>query len=166
MKKIIVFMLVIGSISVVRAENNDTAKLYSVNANAKNDIALAVRQAKAEKKLVMIQAGGNWCSWCLLFDKTVKNDIQLDSALKANYVVYHLNYSKENQNEAVFAQYSYPQRFGFPVFIILDQNGKLLHTQNSSYLEEGKGYNKNKVLGFFSDWSVAAFDPKNYPTLK
>ncbi len=159
-------MLVIGSISVVRAENNDTAKLYSVNANAKNDIALAVRQAKAEKKLVMIQAGGNWCSWCLLFDKTVKNDIQLDSALKANYVVYHLNYSKENQNEAVFAQYSYPQRFGFPVFIILDQNGKLLHTQNSSYLEEGKGYNKNKVLGFFSDWSVAAFDPKNYPTLK
>jgi thioredoxin-related protein len=166
MNKLIALILLLGAFSNVQAEKTDTTKLYSVTANAEKEIAAAVKQAKAEKKLVLIQAGGNWCSWCLLFEKTVKNDLQLDSAIKANYVVYHLNYSKENQNEAVFAKYSFPQRFGFPVFLIIDQNGKLLHTQNSSYLEEGKGYNKNKVLGFFSDWSVAAFDPKNYPTLK
>lgn len=166
MKELLVLIFVVGSFTVVRAQKTDTTKLYSVYADAKNEIAAAVKKAKAENKLVMIQAGGNWCSWCLLFDKTVKNDVQLDSALKANYIICHLNYSKENQNESVFAKYSYPQRFGFPVFLILDQNGKLLHTQNSSYLEEGKGYNKNKILGFFSDWSVGAFDPKNYPTLK
>jgi thioredoxin-related protein len=144
----------------------DTTKLYVVNTNAKNDIAAAVKQAKAENKLVLIQAGGNWCSWCLLFEKTVKNDVQLDSAIKANYIVYHLNFSSENQNDEIFTKYSYAQRFGFPVFLILDPKGKLIHTQNSSYLEEGKGYNKSKVLGFFSDWSVAAFDPKNYPKQK
>jgi thioredoxin-related protein len=144
----------------------DTTKLYVVNTNAKNDIAAAVKQAKAENKLVLIQAGGNWCSWCLLFEKTVKNDVQLDSAIKANYIVYHLNFSNENQNDEIFTKYSYAQRFGFPVFLILDPKGKLIHTQNSSYLEEGKGYNKSKVLGFFSDWSVAAFDPKNYPKQK
>jgi thioredoxin-related protein len=166
MNKLIALILLLGSFSNVQAEKTDTTKLYSVTANAEKEIAAAVKQAKAEKKLVLIQAGGNWCSWCLLFEKTVKNDLQLDSAIKANYIVYHLNFSKENQNESVFAKYSFPQRFGFPVFLIIDQNGKLLHTQNSSYLEEGKGYNKNKVLGFFSDWSVAAFDPKNYPTLK
>jgi thioredoxin-related protein len=144
----------------------DTTKLYVVNTNAKNDIAAAVKQAKAENKLVLIQAGGNWCSWCLLFEKTVKNDVQLDSAIKANYIVYHLNFSNENQNDEIFTKYSYAQRFGFPVFLILDPKGKLIHTQNSSYLEEGKGYNKSKVMGFFSDWSVAAFDPKNYPKQK
>jgi thioredoxin-related protein len=148
------------------AANSDTTKLYSTTANATKDIAAAVKQAKAENKHLIIQAGGNWCSWCLLFEKTVKNDFQLDSALKANFIVYHLNYSKENQNDEVFAKYGFPQRMGFPVFLILDKDGKLLHTQNSSYLEEGRGYNKSKVIGFFSDWSVAALDPKNYPTQK
>ncbi|MCX6206834.1 MAG: hypothetical protein NTZ19_11345 [Bacteroidetes bacterium] len=80
--------------------------------------------------------------------------------------MYHLNYSSENQNDDVFAKYSYPQRMGFPVFLVLDKDGKLLHTQNSSYLEEGRGYNKSKVIGFFSDWSVAAMDPKYYPKQK
>jgi thioredoxin-related protein len=166
MKRFFVLILLTVFFSGVHAEKMDTTKLYVVNAIPKNDIAAAVKQAKAENKLVLIQGGGNWCSWCLLFEKTVKNDIQLDSAIKANYIVYHLNYSSENQNDETFAKYAYAQRFGFPVFLILDQNGKLLHTQNSSYLEEGKGYNKNKVLGFFSDWSVAAFDPKNYPKQK
>ena len=166
MKKLKILLLFVVLVQVVHAELKDTAKLYAVDANAEKDIAAAVKKAKAENKLVLIQAGGNWCSWCLLFDKSVKNDVQLDSAIAANYIVYHLNYSSENQNDAVFAKYSYPQRFGFPVFLVLDQNGKLLHTQNSSYLEEGKGYNKNKVLGFFSDWSIAAFDPKNYPKMK
>ncbi|MEI8075488.1 MAG: thioredoxin family protein [Bacteroidota bacterium] len=148
------------------AANSDTTKLYSITANATKDIAAAVKQAKAENKHVIIQAGGNWCSWCLLFEKTVKNDFQLDSAIKANFIVYHLNYSKENQNDEVFAKYGFPQRMGFPVFLILDKDGKLIHTQNSSYLEEGKGYNKSKVIGFFGDWSVGALDPKNYPTQK
>lgn len=165
MKKFLIIMTLF-IFSGVRAEKMDTTKLYSVTANAEKDIAAAVKQAKAENKHVLIQGGGNWCSWCLLFEKVVKNDFQMDSAIKANFVVYHLNYSSENQNDEVFAKYSYPQRMGFPVFLVLDKDGKLLHTQNSSYLEEGRGYNKSKVIGFFSDWSVAAMDPKYYPKQK
>ena len=166
MNKFLLLILSLFVFSIVQAEKMDTTKLYSINANAEKDIAAAVKQAKAENKHVLIQAGGNWGSWCLLFEKTVKNDFQLDSALKANFIVYHLNYSIENQNDEVFAKYSYPQRMGFPVFLILDKDGKLLHTQNSSLLEEGRGYNKSKTIGFFGDWSVAAMDPKNYPKQK
>lgn len=166
MNKFRMMMLMLLFFSVAKAEKIDTVKLYSITANAEKDIKAAVKKAKAENKHVLIQAGGNWCSWCLLFEKTVKNDFQLDSAINANFVVYHLNYSMENQNDDVFAKYSYPQRMGFPVFLVLDKDGKLLHTQNSSYLEEGRGYNKSKVIGFFGDWSVAAMDPKNYPKQK
>ena len=76
--------------------------------------------------------------------------------------MYHLNYSEENKNEKLFAKYGYPQRFGFPVFIILDENGNRIHIQNSAYLEEGKGYSKDKIAEFFEGWSPAALDPKNY----
>ena len=46
-----------------------------------------------------------------------------------------------------------PARFGFPVFVILDNEGNYLHTQNSSYLEEGKGYDVKKVVDFLSKWT-------------
>jgi len=145
-----------------KAGAGDTAHLYSTATNATADIAKAVAQAKQAHKFVLIQAGGNWCSWCLRFNKFTTEDAQLDSAINAGFVVYHLNYSKENYNQDVFAKYGFPQRFGFPVFIILDGDGNRIHTQNSGYLEEGKGYNKEKVLDFFTSWSPDALDPKNY----
>ena len=49
-----------------------------------------------------------------------------------------------------------PARFGFPVFVVLDENGKVIHTQDSSFLEEGKSYNKEKVIRFFECWTPKA----------
>ena len=46
-----------------------------------------------------------------------------------------------------------PGRFGYPVFVVLDGKGKVLHIQDSSFLEEGKGYDKAKVLRFFKNWT-------------
>lgn len=137
-------------------------KIYNPAADAKADIKSTVAKAEKEGKHVMLQVGGNWCSWCLRFNKMVTEDKQLDSALNANYVIYHLNYSKENKNEEVLAGLGYPQRFGFPVFVILDGKGNRLHTQNSAYLEQDKGYNKEKVMEFFKQWSPKALDPKSY----
>ena len=47
-------------------------------------------------------------------------------------------------------------RFGFPVLAVLDEQGNVLHLQDSSFLEEGKGYNKEKVLRFFQNWTPKA----------
>ena len=49
-----------------------------------------------------------------------------------------------------------PKRFGFPVFVVIDANGKVLHIQDSSFLEDGDGYNKEKVPRFFSNWTPKA----------
>jgi len=162
MKQLLATLIFILTISFANAAFTDTAHLYNPSANAAADIAKAVAQAKKEHKFVFIQAGGNWCIWCLRFNKFTTEDPQIDSLIKANFIVYHLNWSKENYNEKIFAQYGFPQRFGFPVFIVLNENGKQIHTQNSGYLEQDKGYNKQKVMGFFSDWTPAALDPKNY----
>jgi thioredoxin-related protein len=138
------------------------AKLYNPSANASQEIADAVKKAKASKKHVLIQAGGNWCGWCLEFNRFTTTDTEIDSLIKTNYIIYHLNYSPENPNKAVFAKYGYPQRFGFPVFLILDENGNRIHTQNSSYLEQGRSYNKKKVIEFLKHWNKEAVDPRVY----
>ena len=60
------------------------------------------------------------------------------------------------------AKLGYPQRFGFPVFIILDKEGKRIHTQNSAYLEQDKSYSKEKIMEFLNNWNPTALDPKQY----
>ncbi len=156
--------LVIGLFffTAVSAQDMKQFHLYHPEENADSAIQAAVKQAKQQGKHVLIQAGGNWCIWCARFNDFVTTDKQLDSAMHAGFVVYHLNYSKENYNAKVFRKYGFPQRFGFPVILVLDNKGNLLHTQNSAYLEEGKSYSHDKVIGFFNDWSPAALDPKQY----
>ena len=139
-----------------------TFKLYNPSENAEQKLAELVNQAKSDGKNVFVQIGGNWCIWCARFHNLVTTEPSIDSVLKANYLVYHLNYSKENKNESLLAKYGYPQRFGFPVFLVLNGKGELIHTQNSVYLEEGKGYNIKTIIGFLNDWTPAALDPKKY----
>jgi thioredoxin-related protein len=163
MKKVIVVTALLFMIGSAFTQDMTKFKLYRPEEKAEQEIDKAVKKAKADDKHVFIQIGGNWCIWCARFNDFVSNDPKIDSLIKAGYVVYHMNYSKENFNAKLLIKYGYPQRFGFPVFLILDGEGKLIHTQNSWYLEDGKkSYDRDKVIAFFTDWSPSAFDPKQY----
>lgn len=138
-------------------------KLYNPNADAEKDIRTAVMKAKKEHKYVLIQGGGNWCKWCIEFARFAKADPQIDSMIQSSFVWYHLNYSKENENTAMFRKLDHAQRFGFPVFVILDEKGIRIHTQNSEYLKDGKkSYDKRKVMDFLKMWTPAALDAATY----
>ena len=91
-------------------------------------------------------------------DGTIGGDTY--SLLKKDYVVEYINYSKENKNLDALKRLEFPQRFGFPVLVIIDRNGKRIHTQNSVYLEQGRGYSKDKVMSFLNSWKPSALDPK------
>ena len=162
MKKVFLLFFFCFTISFIQANGIDTGKLYNPTANTAKDISEVLKQAQSEKIYVLIQAGGNWCGWCIAFNKFTKEDKQIDSVLKADFIIYHLNYSQENKNYATFKKYGFPQRFGFPVFLILDGNGKLLHTENSAYLEKGKSYDQVKVFEFLRNWRPAATDEEYY----
>jgi len=163
MKKITLSTLFVMIVWMSFSQDLSKFKLYSPSENAAQKIGEAAKQAKKEGKHVLIQIGGNWCIWCARFHDFVTTDKSIDSLVQANYIVYHMNYSEENYNAKLLAKYGYPQRFGFPVFLILDGTGKLLHTQNSSYLEDGKkSYSRDNVTGFLKDWSPAALDPKQF----
>ena len=139
--------------------------LYDPAANAEKDLAYTIMVAKSQNKHVLIQAGGNWCVWCMRFEAFVKSDSAINSVVQKNYIVYHLNWSKENENKKTFAKYGFPQRFGFPVFIILNSKGERLHTQNSEYLEEGKTYSTARVKAFLEMWTPRSIDPSLYGPL-
>ena len=153
MKQKITITLIIGFLCL-NLSAQQVVKIYNPDADAKKEVAAAVAKASAEGKHVFLQIGGNWCPWCVRFHKMVTEDMKLDSLIKANYEVVEVNYSKENNNHEFLATLGYPQRFGFPVFVILDGTGKVLHTQDSGYLEQDKGYSQEKVERLFLNWSA------------
>lgn len=156
------FTILLFVFSDTRSNAQDTILPYDPYAVGKLQVVGATANAKDNRKHVLLQIGGNWCKWCRLFDKWSQENAVVDSILKADYVVSHINYSKENKNEDLLRQLGYPQRFGFPVFVVLDAEGNRLHTQNSAYLEEGEGYSEKKVVEFLKHWNRQAISDKTY----
>jgi len=158
MRKIFVFVFVLTfSLSMTFGQN-----IYNPAANASEELAAAVRRASSENKHILVQVGGNWCSWCLKLHKFFKSELSVDSIIQQNYVFLLINYSKENKNLDILEKFEFPQRFGFPVLLILDKTGKRLHTQDTSLLEENEGYSVKKVKDFLKQWTAAALKPELY----
>jgi thioredoxin-related protein len=156
--KVILAFFLITSSTIVMAQ--DQKKLYDPSLDGMKQIKEAIAKAGKEGKNVLIQYGGNWCSWCIRFDAFCKADSSITSIINSNYIPVKLNYDPTNKNDEANAYLGNPTRFGFPVFIIVDGKGHVIHIQDSSLLEEGKGYNKEKVIGFFSQWTPLAVVPK------
>jgi len=130
-------------------EQKGKVRPYHPEEDAQKKIDALVHKAAKENKNVILQAGGNWCSWCLLFNEFKDNTAEVKKVIDKGFLYYHLNYSPENKNEAVFKRYA-PEghKLGYPFFIVLNSKGKVLKIQESGSLEQGKGYNKEKVLQF------------------
>ena len=107
MKKLFVLTLLILFFTSLHGQDAQIVKLYDPNANAIRQISDAVEKADAENKHVLIQVGGNWCPWCLKLHNFIEENPEIDSIIKADYVLIRVNYSKENKNpEAIFTYIS------------------------------------------------------------
>ncbi len=158
--KIFRFLIVSGLMFLsAAAMAQETKKLYDPSLDGMKQIKDAVIVAGRQNKHVLIQYGGNWCPWCVRFDAYCKSDTSIMRIISENYVPVKLNYDPSNKNLSANEYLGNPARFGFPVFIIIDGKGKVLHIQDSGLLEEGKGYSKEKVMGFFNNWTAKALLP-------
>ncbi|GEM65821.1 hypothetical protein SF1_38030 [Sphingobacterium faecium NBRC 15299] len=158
--KVIVLCFVCISIQQANAQTKsvvekDTLSFpYDPEANAKEDLDKLITQAAKESKHIIIQAGGNWCIWCLRFNDYIHKTADIKQYLQNNYLYYHLNYSKENKNDDVFQKYVPDSlKLGYPFFIVLDSKGEVLKIQESGALEDGKSYSKDRVMEFFRTWA-------------
>jgi thioredoxin-related protein len=159
MKQLLIALLIMAGVGL-RAQ--DKVQIYDPLADAQHDLQQGIQKAEEQNKHVLIQVGGNWCPWCIRLHGFFGSEPEIDSILKADYVFVLINYSKENKNPETMATLGYPQRFGFPVLVVLDGKGNRLHTQDTGYLELDKGYDKEKVKRFLLGWNRASVDPASY----
>ena len=138
--------------------------VYNEDINPLEQIDQALLKANSEGKFVVCQVGGNWCIWCLRFASFMSNDADISQLVKDNFEFIHVNYNprksggpeKAQQAAALMKRLDNCGRFGYPVFVVLDDKGRVIHIQDSSFLEENQGYSKEKVLRFFKNWTPKA----------
>ena len=154
MRKIVFILTILFLLQCAYSE-----EIYNPSADAMADIKSAITLAKETDKHVFVKVGGNWCGWCKMYAKFTKADKDIMRVMEDYYVFVLVNWSTENKNPDAMSYLGNPERFGFPVFVIIDGDGKVLHTQDSALLEEGKGYNKKHIMRFLTVWTAGAVDP-------
>ena len=124
---------------------------YDPKRDAAKDIKDALAEATRTDRNVLVEVGGKWCVWCGYLDKFFDQNATLRTFRDANYVMVKVNWSPENKNERLLLQY--PKADGYPHLFVLDKSGKLLHSQDTSKLEEGRGYGLKAIATFLQDWA-------------
>ncbi len=166
MKKTILSLLFAMVVALAVAQT-PLKRVYNESADpmAQIDSALAAVRADGSGRLVMCQVGGNWCPWCLRFADFATRDADIAKVMADNFAYIHVNYNPRKDSgesaKALMDRLGNPARFGFPVFVVLDQGGNVLHIQDSSFLEEGQGYSKEKTLCFLNAWAPKAVGEAN-----
>lgn len=164
MKKKMVMLLCSVLMAVAMHAQPALKKVYNEDINPIEQIDQAVVKAKNEGKFVICQVGGNWCPWCLRFADFITKDTTVSKVIDDSFVYIHVNYNprksegeaKAQQAAALMKRLNNCGRFGFPVFVVLDEDGKVIHIQDSSFLEEGQGYSQEKAIRFFKNWTPKA----------
>ena len=164
MKRSVLSGLIALFISLSVQAQTALKKVYNEDINPLEQIDQAVFKARAGGKFVICQVGGNWCPWCLRFADFITNDTTISKLINDNFEYIHVNYNprksggeeKQRQAAALMKRLNNCGRFGYPVFVVLDDAGKVIHIQDSGLLEEGEGYNQEKVLQFFKNWTPQA----------
>ncbi|WP_231491024.1 thioredoxin family protein [Pedobacter sp. Leaf170] len=172
MKKLITILAITFSSTLAFSQAKTAGvHIYNPEANAMADLKAATEKAAKANKHVLVQVGGNWCTWCIAFHNLVDTTAILKQTINDNFEYVLVNWDKDHHNDEAMKYLGFPNRFGYPVFVVLDGKGKVLHIQNSAYLEseeigaDGKrkvGHDVKKTISFLKGWTVAAVDPETY----
>ena len=126
-------------------------EIYPDPAQAKADIAAALKTAAVAHKRILLDFGGNWCGDCQVLDLYF-HDSANRAILEANFVLVHVNIGKMDANLDIAEQYDVPLNKGVPALAVLSEKGKLLYSQKSGEFEAMRRMESSEVTKFLVQW--------------
>jgi len=148
------FMLVLvvsnTSASQVYSELPVYSRVYDEHRDPYADGREALKLAEETHRKVLIEVGGDWCSWCHVLDRFIKEHPEVETRLHEIFVVLKVNINDENDNAEFMS--AFPPAKGYPHMYITDSSGSILHSQDTADFRENKKYSKQRFMVFFKRW--------------
>jgi hypothetical protein len=130
----------------------EAPKLYETGRDVADDIQAAIGKARAEKKRILVEAGGDWCPWCHTMHKFYEKNPKLAELRDQKFVVVRVAVDPKEPLPKALAKY--PPPAGYPHLWVLDENGSMLQSQDTSKLEKGESYDLEKFEFFLKDFGT------------
>ena len=128
-----------------------TRDIYPDPAQAKGDLAVALKTAPAVHKRILLDFGGNWCGDCQVLDIYFKDPVNAP-IINSNFIVVHINVGRIDQNLDIAKKYKIPLDKGVPALAVLDENGRLLYSQKTGEFEAMRRMESSAVTRFLVQW--------------
>jgi thiol:disulfide interchange protein len=128
------------------------SKIYDDTRDPFKDAKAALTLAKETHRNVLIEVGGNWCSWCKAMDVFLEENPQVYKRLHSDFVILKINVSDSNEN-AEFMK-SLPPVMGYPHMYVSTSTGKMLLSKDTAELHEDGANSVNKWLAFIEKWQL------------
>lgn len=125
--------------------------IYPAPAQARADLAAALKTAAATHRRILLDFGGNWCPDCQMLDLYF-HDATNRPILEANFVLVHVNIGKMDANLEIAQEYEVPLNRGVPALAVLSEDGKLLYSQKSGEFEAMRRMESSAVTQFLMQW--------------
>jgi thiol:disulfide interchange protein len=126
-------------------------EIYPEPAQAKSDLAAALKTSAGAHKRILLDFGGNWCGDCQVLDLYFHDATNLP-ILNANFVVVHVNIGHMDANLEIAEKYGIPLHKGVPALAVLDEKGALLYSQKSGEFEDMRNMESAAVTKFLMQW--------------
>jgi len=159
---ILLFLLVLLQpvISQASADNKtdllSTLPVYSTTYDPKRDAfkdgAAAVELATRTNRRILIELGGDWCTWCHRMDDFFDSNPDLKLKLHQTFVMLKVNVNSENDN-AEFLK-SFPKALGYPHMYVSEHNGSVLWSKDTADFVTNGQYSRDAFEAFFKRWDI------------
>jgi thioredoxin-related protein len=125
--------------------------IYPDPAQAKADLAAALKTAAATHKRILLDFGGNWCADCQVLDLYF-HDARNRPILEANFVLVHVNIGYMDANLDIAGKYRIPLSRGVPALAVLSEKGTLLYSQKGGEFEAMRNLESSALTSFLVQW--------------
>ena len=125
------------------------SRIYDARRNPNADGRDALKLAQKTNRKVLIEVGGDWCSWCHIMDRFIKAHPNVESRLHETFVVLKVNVSDVNDNAEFMAALR-----GYPHMYITDSTGTILYSQDTANFREDDEYSEQRFMIFFDHWQT------------
>lgn len=124
---------------------------YDEKADAEADLAAAIKKAKAAKKLVLIDLGGNWCGDCRVFAGVLEQP-DVKRWFDKHYEIVEINVGRYDQNMQIPARYGVDKLKGVPSFLVVDTKGKLVNDGAFFALTDARHMTPQSIVDWLAQW--------------